>query len=371
MRIPDGIEKSTKLIKPNESPVKPGTLEKPNASGKTPGEAQKPPKSAEGLSLPSTKAAFPGQKSQPSAQNIPTQNAPALGTPPDKPSGPLAATPLDGKPVLAGEFFKAAAAGMGLPKDALSVILLSFAHFFSMPLNQELAKTLRREILASGKSSSPKTGQEKAALEAEALAQVSAKDKGVVLSGEALERYARYLGTPDNGDRNRREAPSKDENPTAEEIKAITEEQAQNDGFLDLLNSLPGKNGHYWMVFPFNLSIKGIELDVIIRLLREGVLSSWGNRLLIADVKSPRKQWRCFLKETDGRFHADIRVYPKYRPNALKVLQKEAYRFLGECGGVTGNFKGFDEVLVRNWDVDSSWADDLNAESLLSINKEV
>ena len=272
---------------------------------------------------------------------------------------------------MAGDSFKAAAAGMGLPKDSLSVILLSFAHFFSLPVSPEMMKTLRREILTSGKGSSPKTGPEKAALEAEALARISAKDKGVILSGEALERYAGYLGAPDNDSRGRRDTPNQDKNPTAEELKAMAEEQAQSDGFLDLLNSLPGKNGHHWLVFPLNLRIKGIELRVFIRLLKEGALPSGGSRHLIADIKSPRREWRCFLSETDGKFRADIRVYPNYHPRALKSLRKEAFRFLGECGGLTGNFKGFDEILVRNGDKDSPWADDLCAESLLSVNKEV
>ena len=272
---------------------------------------------------------------------------------------------------MAGEFFKEAAAIMGLPKDSLSVVLLAFARFFSMPVTPELVKTIRREILESGKGSSPKTGPEKASLEAEAMARVSAKDKGIVLSVEALERYTGYFGSGDSGNRGRREVPNRDENPTAEEIEAIAEEQAQNDGFLDLLNSLPSKNGHYWLVFPFNLKIKGIELEVIIRLLREGALSSGGSWRLISDIKSPSRQWRFFLKETDGRFRADIRVYPNYHLKALNLLQKEADRFLGKCGGSTGNFNGFDEILVRNSDKDSPWADDLCAESLLYVNKEV
>ena len=373
MRIPDALEKPNRPIRPGESPARPGAPEKPNVSVKTPGagEVTKPPKGTEGLSVPSPQAASSSQKSQMTASNLPAQNASLQGPFSEKPTELLASESLGGKPVLAGEFFKAAAAGMGLPKDALSATLLSFTHFFSLPLSPELTKTLRREILSSGKGSSPKTKAEKAALEAEALARVSAKDKGIVLSGVALERYARYFGYPDNGNRGRRETQDRDENPTAEELKDIAGEQAQNDGFLDLLNSLPGKNGHYWMVFPFNLNIKGIELEVFIRLLREGSLSSRGSGHLIADIKSPRRQWRCFLKETNGRFRADIRVYPNYRPKALKLLQKEALRFLEESGGLPGNFKGFDEVLLRNWEMDSSWVDDLNAESLLSVNKEV
>jgi len=334
---------------------------------KIPDGLEKPAGEVRFSALPSG-AAPQGKISTP---NLPAQSALPQGPLAEKPAEPMPAESSAGKPVLAGEFFKAVADGMGLPKDTLSVALLSFAHFFSMPVTPELVKTIRREILTSGKGSSPKTGPEMAALEAEAMARVSADDKGIILSNEALGRYAAYLGTPGHGNRGRRETPDRDKNPTAEEIKAIAEEQAQNDGFLDLLNSLPGKNGHYWLVLPFNVRIKGIEFDILIRLLKEGAFSSGGNRHLIADIKSPRKQWRCFLRETDGRFRAEIRVYPAYHPKALKLLQREAVRFLGECGGMTGSFKGFDEVLVRNGEADFSWVDDLNAENLLNVNKVV
>jgi len=346
----------------------PDRLEKPSGNV---GETQKPSKGAAELPASFTKAAPSGQKSQVSASNLPPQNTLPQNPLTEKLAGPTVAEPLGGKPILTGEFFKAVADGMGLPKDTLSVALLSFAHFFSLPVNPELVKTLRCEILTSGKGSSPKTKAERAALEAEALARVSAKDKGIVLSHEALERYAGYLSSQGNGDRNRRETPSRDENLTAEELRAIADNQAESDGFLDLLNSLPGKNGRHWLVFPFNIRIKGIEIDVFIRLLKEGSFTSGVSRHIIADIKSPRRQWRCFLKETGGRYRADIRVYPNYQPKTLSLLQKEAIRFLGEHGGIAQNFKGFDEVLVRNGEADSSWVDDLFAESLLSVNKEV
>jgi hypothetical protein len=379
MKIPAGLENH----------ARPGIPEKSNTSGKTQSlsEAQKPIKSTEQLSVPFPKTTSSGQKSPLSASNLSAQNPLPQGSLPEKPAQPLAAESSAGKPVLTGEFLKAAADGMGLPRDPLSVALLSIPHFFSMQANPDTLKAIRREILASGKGSIPKTNQEKAALEAETLAHVSTRDKGVILSEEALSRYARYLGYPDDREQNRREAPSRDENPTADELKALAEEQAKSEGFLDLLNTLPNKNGHYWLVFPFNIKIRGIEIEVFLRLLREGSLSSGGTRHLIADIKTPRKQWRCYLKETGGKFRADIRVYPNYHEKALNLLQKEAVRFLGEIGKLPGNlpaslpgslpgviphnFKGFDEVLVQNGEKDSSWADDLCAESLLSVNKEV
>ena len=95
-----------------------------------------------------------------------------------------------------------------------------------------------------------------------------------------------------------------------------------------------------------------------------------GGRLIV-DVSGPKRQWRCFLSAIDGRFSADIRVYPEYTPKALNFLQKEAVRFLGKGGGLLGIFKGFDEITIRNSDEAFSWVDDFCNESLPYIDKEV
>ena len=102
------------------------------------------------------------------------------------PSKEFVESPPGGKPVPLESVFKETAANMGFPRDALSVAIITFARFFSVPLNQELMAKLRREILASGRASSPGAAAEKTALEAHALAALIAQDKGIVLSPEAL-----------------------------------------------------------------------------------------------------------------------------------------------------------------------------------------
>ena len=260
------------------------------------------------------------------------------------------------------ELFKDAAANLGAPRDTLSVTIITFARFFSIPLSPEIMRNLRRDILAS----SPETPVEKAALEAEAMATIIAGDKGVVLSSDALDRYARFFHFP--GERQGEgKTPHKDreENPEAEELKAASDEQ--EDEFFDLLNSLPGKNGQRWLVIPFAIKVRGTELRVFLRLLREDMFSSGDRGHLIVDVTGPKRQWRCFVKKAGEKFLADIMVFPQCQPESLRVLQSRAEHFLGEGGALPG-FRGFDEIRVRNGEEAPSWVEDLGQPS---VNEEV
>jgi hypothetical protein len=282
------------------------------------------------------------------------------------------------KTVPAKELFAKTAANMGFPKDALSAALIAFARYFSISLNPALLKALRREILASGKSSSPESPPEKTALEADALSALIADDKGVILSPQALEHYARFLSSP-GGNRfqpDKGEDHDREECPDAEELRVLVEEQGQNDDTLSFLNNLPGKNGQRWLVFPFSISVRGIEFQVFLRLLKKEPVSSVNGAPLedghlIVDISSPKRQWRCFLKKAGEKLSADLRVYPRQPPGALKKLQKEAERILGEGRGFFGSFKGFGEILLQNGEETPSWAEDLYAESLPSIDEEI
>jgi hypothetical protein len=278
-----------------------------------------------------------------------------------------------GKTTSAKVLFVRTAANLGFPKDALSVSLIAFARYFSISLSSSLIKTLRREILASGKSSTPETPAEKAALEADALSALIANDKGVSLSSEALEHYARFLSFPEENTTwpDEGEDQDREEYPSAEELRILIEEQGQNDDTLSFLNNLPGKNGQRWLVFPFSVKVKGTEFKVFVRLLRKEPVSFEDNEEVIIDISGPKRQWRCFIKKADESFMADIRVYPQQPPGALKLLQKEAKQMLKNAEGLFGVFRGFDEVLVRNGEETPSWVEDLCAESLPSIDEEV
>ena len=360
MKIPSGLEKPVSVRNGvsarNNSSVKNVASTRSNSPARTAGSAKTDKQSA----MPHLKGVLFDQKNavSPSKPNLAYQNSL-----PEKPEGHTGE-----RPILAEGLLKEIAAGLGLPKDALSISLITLTRFLSMPMDPQLMKMLRREILSSGKSSSPETPADKAALEAEILARLSAGDKGVVLSSEALEQYSRYFGSPDgeNGD-----SPEQQEDPKAGELKAMAGEQSQANGLLDFLNSLPGKNGQYWMVLPIIVNIRGIELKVFIRLLIRGELPSMVERRLIVDISGPSRSWRCFLAEVNGGLRADILVYPEHKPWDLDLLQKEATRFLMGGGALSGNSKGIERVMVQNSGKSFSWVENLYDESLPSINKEV
>jgi hypothetical protein len=319
----------------------------------------------------------------------------------------------------AGKLFMEAAANLGFPKDALSVALLVFTRFFSLSADKALIGSLRREILDQLKSSSPGTAEEKAALEAKVMAAIIAADKGVFLSPAALERYARFLmptpfmasaymptaskppvsdeketPPPKTTAANHREkstgvtrGETREETPEADELRAIAEAQTQEDGLLDFFNRLPGRNGQNWLVLPFNINVKGIELKVLLRVLRServsvsGIPSAAEDGQMIADISGPKRQWRCFVKQSAGKLRADIRVYPEQSQRALNHLRKQAERFLGKSGGMlsailpstkkTVNYGDFEEIIVRNSDRIPLWTEDLWLEYLPFLDEEV
>jgi len=275
--------------------------------------------------------------------------------------------------------FMQMARALSLPTDTLSITLLAVFHFFSLSPGKELLSALRREILGSSRTSSsaassPTTAREKAALEMNAFAAAAAMDKGVVLSPEALERYADFFGLPDLADEGETEQKRKDA-PTADELESIAEQEAKKDGLLNLLNSIPGKNGQYWTIIPFNIEKRGTVLRVLLRILKGEPFLSGENGQIIADITGPKRQYRCFLKKTAGKFRADIRVYPGIHPplspRALKSLSKKAERFLGIGKESAGSYRGFDEILVQNGEEEPSWVEGWCAGSLPSIDKEV
>ena len=300
--------------------------------------------------LPGSETAKIGlsQKSQ-LGQSLPLQDTNQSNTTPFLKGNP-------GEPVFpARELFSQTAAALGLPKDPLSMALLAFTRFFS--LSPSLLGNLRRETLLSLKASgeSPK---ESSLVESRALALTAALDKGLSLSPAALELYARYFVPPVQGNDDKPQKEREDP-PPAEELQAIAEEEAEKDDLLSFLNYLPGKNGQKWMVYSFCIRIKGIDYNVILRILKQ---ESGEEEYLIADISDPKRQWRSLLKRRGDKFSANIRVYPKISDRALKKLAKKAETFLGE---------GFGEILVQNEESIPSWVDDLYAEPLPIIDKEV
>ena len=263
-----------------------------------------------------------------------------------------------GKTVLAQELFKQIAAAFGLPQDSLSVSLIAFLRFFSLSADPDVLKALRREILPSA-SSSPKSAREKAALEAKALAGTIAFDKGVDLSQEVLELLAGYLSPSVFDENDKDNEPGREKLPNAEELESIAKEQSREEKFLDFLNSLPGKSGKKWLVFPFKINVKGTVLSVFLRLLKREPFFQGESEYLIVDIAGPKRQWRFFVEKIDGKVRVDINVYSGLSAKALESLEREAKRF----------FAG--EVRVRNREEVPSWMEELCDEILPSVNEEV
>jgi hypothetical protein len=283
--------------------------------------------------------------------------------------------------VFAREIFRHAAAVLGLPQDTLTSALLVFTRFFSLSPGGDFLQTLRREVLAAG-ASLAKDSRRQARIGAEALAAAAAADKGVKLSGEALENYAESLSEPRNTNSegffsgqgeekdDRRESPEGCPGPEA--LRELFEKFAGSgeDGeIVGLLNRIPGKNGQRWVVWPFKVSAGGIDLRVLIRLLigraSSSALPDCRPGKLIADIAGPRRRWRFVLDNTgEGKLKAVISVFPEMAPAALKSLEREAGGFFGSLGAEV-------EILARNGDDRFSFAEFLAGEVLPSVNEEV
>jgi hypothetical protein len=249
-------------------------------------------------------------------------------------------------------------------------------------------------LLDSGAASTPKTGREKAALEAKALAAAAAADKGLSLSPEALEEYAaateggawfsgRREGQPDEED-----PPDREETPDGEELETVyrkanlPREKGGEEGILSWLNRLPGENGQGWAVFPFKIRVRGVELRVSVRLLIKEHPFFASRRdadqgRLIVDIEGPAQNRRFLLERSGGKSVMDITVYPgasgfSGQKGDIKALEKEAGKFFDgmeirvrqsdEAPPLTARADRVDRAdLLNRWDL----------EALPSINKEV
>jgi hypothetical protein len=283
---------------------------------------------------------------------------------------PPAPTPLAG-----AEIFKAAAAALGLPQDALSNALLSFTRFFSITPETTLLTNLRKEVLMSG-SSSPKTAKEKAAMESRALAASAAFDKGVSLSKECLDEYAAVPGGSDfSGDQKRRKNDSfnQKEEPKADDVKKLFEDSGQMEGekhFLDFMNRIPGKNGQRWIVWPFNYCSGDTELSVLVRILIKEPVNQQSRAknaggLILADIAGPKRKWHfIFDKNGEGKLTVNLYVFPGFPNGELKSLQLEMDRTFKHLAPQT-------EFHIQNDEEPPFPATELDGGTLLTVNEEV
>jgi hypothetical protein len=173
-------------------------------------------------------------------------------------------------------------------------------------------------------------------------------------------------GSPEDED-----PPDREETPGGEELEELYAkankigEKGGKKGLLSWLNRLPGGNGQGWIVFPFKIKVRGIELRVSVRLLIKEYLfytsgRDAGQGCVIVDVEGPAQSWRFILDRSGGgKPVMDITVYPGEAID-IKGLKREAEKFLGRM-----------EIRVQKSDEAPFLFDQLHIKALPYINERV
>jgi hypothetical protein len=203
---------------------------------------------------------------------------------------------------------------LAIPQDKLSSFLLSFIKFFSLPLDTKLIHRLRQEVLFL------KPGSE-GVLRSGAFAATAAAGKGLVLSTEALAKYAAAIagdernsgdmgGSWDDGatDQDNGAAGGGNEKPqggTREDRgdnndtgRRLVERIEGRNSLLGILNKLPGKDGRRWIVLPFLFNSEDVDFRVSLRiLLADTNTIPWKVECLALDVTTEYHRWSFTLED--------------------------------------------------------------------------
>jgi hypothetical protein len=273
-----------------------------------------------------------------------------------------------------------------LPPDGLSVSIVSFAQFFSLPLKASLLARIRRQAV-SGPSGSgaplPGGGSDEKAVpairEARSLACIAALDKGLELSAESLERYARMVsgqplppehsgseggdkgaggnqgnagadpgndrlpadsgngrGSAGEGEKDGRDpGKGKDEGGGAEALRSLAGKLEEGEPLLGLLNRLPGKNGKRWLAIPLPMEEGGIRLQATLRILlspRAGEAAGIPGEVeqMALEVNGARRRW-LFSYRPGSLLQAAL--WPEPEAGERAALEKELAESLGFSAG--------------------------------------
>ena len=312
---------------------------------------------------------------------------------------------------------------LGLPADRLSHSIISFAKFFSLPLEPRLLANVRKASMTQPDSSAPagqtaqiRAGAGPAAIlnsrqagfsqHALALAALAAADKGVSLSQAALREYAAAIdpdqqdahggrsdGQAGGGDAEDRGGAQRDSTPEQRDerrtgtapadpallLKERFCESAGSSPALDLLNRLPGRNGRRWLAFPLSFTENGVQFCVSLRiLLDDDSGASYAVRRMSLDIarrdcelSGTEQRWLFILdrekpdSEDNGNSLDKSRLTVLLRPprphGALKSLAKK----LSRCMDLP-----IERITIKNYR-DSDFAADSRDDVLPIINKEV
>jgi hypothetical protein len=269
---------------------------------------------------------------------------------------------------------------LNLPADNLSSALISFVRYFSLPLDPALLIRLRREALSL-----------KIPAESAALAATTAADKGVDLTPYAVSEYWAAIdpdarreqsGTDSPWDGTGREDTGGEypgKAPDAEALKNIGDIIEETNPLLSILNSLPGRNGDRWMVYPFEISAGGKRFRVSIR-VKTG--QDKDAVRLAVDISGGDRRWLFVMNRPSGSEQREgegkkpfsdsgpspgcgipsevwVSLWPPLGRRERVALEREIRKALGPA---------VNRVILR--DCESFFADSQNG-ALPSINKEV
>lgn len=252
------------------------------------------------------------------------------------------------------------ASAAGLPADKLSSSIVSFARFFSLPVKPQVLADIRRQAFSlpmpqSANASTPALTQSAAAnpsavltpekiRQTLSLSAAAVESKGAELNPKGLESFASAvdpeLRRRQDGERRRR---NRDQNEQAEKVllkakpltadilKNMALEYAENNAPLDILNRLPGKNGQRWIVLPFDFIEDNSEFRVSMRVLLDDEHSSNRAVCMALDVAQFKQEddalERRWLFVMEGANEKSIRVSAYLQP---ELPQNDHSRFKNE-----------------------------------------
>ncbi|MDR3130845.1 MAG: hypothetical protein LBU18_04795 [Treponema sp.] len=262
---------------------------------------------------------------------------------------------------------------LNLPLDALSSAFISFALHFSLPLDPVLLARLRRGVLSLPKFR-----------ESSAMAAAAAAGKGLELSPEALERYTAAIDPDARRKQNNEDSPGGGSESSGEDkyfrfsfsgipdaggLRKIRDTVDKNEPLLSILNSIPGKDGEHWLVYPFQIEAGGKRFLISVR-IADG--NGKEDVTLAVDAAGEDRRWLFVMKrpvhpQRRGPEPSDaaplketmVSLWPPPGLRERKILEKEIFDALGEAGG---------RVILRD---NESLLMEFRDEALPAINEEI
>jgi hypothetical protein len=268
------------------------------------------------------------------------------------------------------------------PRDRFSASILSFFRFFSLPLEPALVAKIRAqavkmpEAAETAEKNLPGAGEPAARTdqfrERLSLAAAAALAKGVELSGEALEQYARALEPEENfkapaqdPDEPDKQAGHNDGNNGDPYRGQGTEDRGSSDSgtespLLTVMNRLPGRDGKRWIVIPFTWGPED-QYRAALRILMSGSRPREAERMAL-EVTGGKSRWLFTVDARDGRKNLDFYRRPFPGKRVMNQAKKEIAALLDLSP---------ERIRPQNENEFPPFAPECRAEALISVNEEV